>query len=265
MDQVSPVFLIAPVRSGSTMLWLMLNHHPNINCPGECDFLFEEISDDGRLPSPLAYALALKNNRIYEAKGLILDTALTYPEIMRSFISQLSKPDSILLMSIHDNFHRIPHVFPDARYIRLLRDPRDVARSCIGMGWVGHVYFGVDIWKHAETSWLQLKSGLKQHQYIEIKYEDLLEDVELGLTQLCEFLGFSYSQDMLDYSKTSSYGIPDSSLCYQWKRTYSQHDLQIVEGKVGQEIVHKGYDLSGYDPLIPGPIHFQATRVRLVE
>ena len=248
MEDKSPVFIVASVRSGSTMLRLMLDHHPAIANPGEFDFLFDHVQDNGTKPGSSDYATALRLNRVYQNKRLALDTTLSYSEIMQSFISQLERPDKTLTMNVHRNFHRIPFVFPKARYIHLLRDPRDVGRSCVAQGWAGHVYHGVDIWKAAEDSWSRLKQKLEAEQYMEIKYEDLLEDVEGGLTQICEFLGLIYSEEMLSYTKSSSFALPDNKLCYQWRIKLNTSELQLVEGKIGKEIIKCGYTLSDNEP-----------------
>jgi hypothetical protein len=230
----------------------MLDSHPNIVNPGECDFLFDMVSDDGDFPEMTSYHHWLSINRIFQAKKLEIDSGLDYPELMDSFLGQFNSAGQTLVLNVHRHFHRIPKVFPDARYIHLLRDPRDVAKSCIGMGWAGHVYYGVDIWRDAELSWNKLKPMLAREQYIEIRYEDLLENVEAGLTEICHFLGLEYTEKMMSYASNSSYALPDKNLSYQWKRSFSPRELQLVEGKVSGMLRERGYESSGYAPAKPG-------------
>ena len=248
----TPVFVVAPVRSGSTFLRLMLDSHPNISNPGECDFLFDLIVEDGKQPNVKDYCESLLLNRIFQDKKIKLDNKLNYLELISSFVDQLKCNNSILTMNIHRDFQNIPYIFPDARYIHLLRDPRDVARSCIGMGWVENVYHGVDIWLNAEKSWDKLKKKLRADQYIEIKYEELLKDVEAGLTKICNFLDIEYTEQMMDYAKNSTYQLPDKNLSYQWKNKYNKRELQLVEGKASKIIIERGYELSGNTHIIPG-------------
>lgn len=247
-----PVFIVGPVRSGSTFLRLMLDSHPQITNPGEFDFLFDMVGDRGEFPEVQAYVDWLSANRIFQAKHLTVDANLPYGELMQSFLAQLRLEGALLTMNVHRHFYRIPYVCPDARYIRLLRDPRDVARSCIGMGWVGHVYYGVDIWSDAEKSWQELRKQLSADQYLEIKYEDILNDVEAGLSAICRFLGLPYTDQMMNYASNSTYAPPDKNLSYQWKKKYTKRELQLVEGKVAHHISELGYELSGYDPARPG-------------
>jgi LPS sulfotransferase NodH len=251
MSHEFPVFLVGSVRTGSTLLRLMLDSHPHITNPGECDFLFELVDDNGRFPDILEYRRWLSTDRIFLEKQIRVDEDLTYFDLMQSFLGQFEREGAILSMNVHRHFNRIPCVFPDARYIHLLRDPRDVARSCIGMGWAGHVHYGVNIWQEAENSWDKIKSSLRNDQYLEIKYEDLLEDVKGILTKICEFIGLEYSDRMMDYSSHTTYAPPDNKLIYQWKKKYSKRELQLVEGKVGKMLVAREYELSGYPPELP--------------
>jgi Sulfotransferase family len=251
MSSDSPVFLAGSVRTGSTLLRLMLDAHPHITNPGECDFLFDLVDEKGRFPDVSEYRHWLSTNRIFQAKKLRIDPNLAYLDLMQSFLEQFRREGAVLSMNVHRHFNRIPYVFPDARYIHLLRDPRDVARSCIGMGWVGNVYYGVDFWQEAENSWDQLKSSLRDDQYMEIKYEDLLQDVKSGLVRICEFVGLEYSDQMMNYSSHTTYAPPDNKLIYQWKNKYSKRELQLVEHKVGKMLVARKYELSGYSPDSP--------------
>lgn len=248
------VFLVAAERSGSTLLRLMLDSHPNIVNPGECDFLFDEVADDGTPPDIDRYHEWLKADRIFLAKELDVDTSMDYSGLVTSFVNQMQRPGSVIVMNVHRHFYRIPKIFPHAKYIHLNRDGRDVARSCIGMGWAGNVYYGIDTWVEAETAWDRLKETLQPAQYLEIKYEDLLENVELGLGKICQFLGHEYSKRMMDYASRSTYSLPDKSLSYQWKTKYSRRELSLVESKAGEILLNRGYELSGVSVCGPSMI-----------
>jgi len=210
------------------------------------------IDDDGSYPSMVSYYEWLSTNRIFQSLKLELDTTLDYTDLMSSFIEQLSNNKNILSVNLHRNFHKIPGIFPDSRFIHLVRDPRDVANSCIGMGWAGHVYFGVDIWEAAEKEWDILKACIRKDHYLEVRYEDLVNDIEQELNKICKFIGIQYNEKMLGYTTSSTYGKPDINLCYQWKTKFTKRELQLVEGKVMQRLISYGYDLSDYPPVIPG-------------
>jgi len=248
------VFVAGALRSGTTMLRLMLDSHPQLTNPGEVDFLFDKISNDGLYPPVRDYLDWLSTNRIFLAKQLKTDPSFSYPELIVSFVEQFQRKNFTLTMNIHRGFSKAPKIFPNALYIHLLRDPRDVARSSVGMGWAGHPFFGVNHWINSEKSWDSLKMGLREDQYIDVRYEHLVADPEVVLTRICEFLRIPYSNAMLCYPQHSNYQPPDPQLAYQWKSKLSKPQVQLVESKAADMIEERGYKLSGYQPCVPGPI-----------
>lgn len=243
------VFICGALRSGTTMVHLMLDQHPTIDNPGEFDFLFDLVSDDGQFPDMTIYLEWLSSHRIYKSKNLKGDDALSYPEQMQSFISQLKQPKNILALNIHKGFDRIPYLFPKAKFIHILRDPRDVARSSIGMGWSGNVFYGVDHWIKSEKAWTRLSGKMSSKQIYEIRFEDLISSPESILQGACEFIGLVYDGKMLDYAKHSTYSKPDSSLMNQWKKKLTVREIQYVESKAHELMMELDYELSG-NPIV---------------
>jgi len=242
-------FICGALRSGSSLMHLMLDHHPCLKNPGEFDFLFDQITDNGKFPEIERYPEWLSTHRIFQSKNLEIDESLPYVDLINSFISQLSEPDKLLALNIHRHFDRIPAVFPNAKFIHLVRDPRDVARSSIGMGWAGNVYYGVDHWIDTELSWKRLQKKISPERYFEINFEDLILSPDATLKRLCLFLGVAYSKEMLNYADDSTYSKPDPSLVYQWKTKLTVREIQFVESKAQELMQELGYELSGH-PLI---------------
>ena len=85
----NPVFIIAPLRSGSTLLHLMLDSHPAISNPGEFDFMFDQVTDEGKVPVMDDYLKWLASDRIFLAKGLLIDRRLSYEELLWSWAEKL--------------------------------------------------------------------------------------------------------------------------------------------------------------------------------
>ncbi len=236
------LYIIAgALRSGSTMVHLMLDNHPDIENPGEFDFLFDRVGDDGSLPEPAEFHQWLELNRIFQSQQLTIDNTLPVKELLVSFVQQARKHKSILALNIHRNFHRIPFIFPKAKYIHLIRDPRDVARSSIDMGWAGNVYYGIDHWISTEKSWQQLQRQISAEKIYNLYYENLVRNVEQELNQICHFLGLAYSKEMLNYSNNSTYSAPDIKLIEQWKTKLSATDIALVELKARNLMAGLGY------------------------
>ena len=237
------IFLSGALRSGTTMLHLILDHHPALKNPGEFDFLFDYLSENSDEPSTLTYHQQLAQDRIFLAKKLHLDPKLSYREQVINFAQQLQTDNQLLILNIHRNFHYAQNYFPDAKFIHFIRDPRDVARSSIGMGWAGNTYYGVDHWIKTEESWSLLRPQLRSGQFIELHYEDLVQSPEAQLAKLCEFLGVDFSDEMLGYNSNSTYEAPDPSLTFQWKKKQSPREVELVEYKTKTMMLQYGYEL----------------------
>ncbi|WP_413167269.1 sulfotransferase family protein [Capilliphycus salinus ALCB114379] len=251
-----PTFLVGAERSGTTVLRLMLGHHPKIAWCNEFEYAVDLLSDQGQCPDLNQYYEWLETHRIFRATGFEIDRSLNYPELINSFLVQQRDLEgkSIVGATVHRHFDRVLHIWPDARYIHIIRDARDVARSCIGMGWVGNVWYGVERWRQAEQLWNQVKQIVPENRRCELSYEELIAEPVLTLTRVCEFLGVGYDEEMFDYTKNSRYEFPDPKYIAQWKRKMSERDVQLVEKKIGNLLVERGYELSGYPPINVTPM-----------
>jgi hypothetical protein len=246
------VFVYGALRSGTTLFRLMLEAHGAITNPGEADFLFDHIARDPGHPSGWRYDLAaLRGDRIFLDKGLDLPDRCDGLDLLAVLLDQFAAraPGQVVTLNVHRHLDRLRAILPEARLIHILRDPRDVARSTIGMGWAGVLYHGVDHWIATEAAWDAAAGRLAPGQAHELKYETLFADVEAALRQVCTFLGVGYDPGMLDYHKSTTYGPPDAGLANQWRRRAHRGELAPLEAKAGALMARRGYELSG--PLAP--------------
>lgn len=242
-----PVFLVGAERSGTTLLRLMLDHHPQIAWCNEFEYAVDYISETGAWPNLDDYYQRLSDDRIFSATGFEIDRSLTYPQLVNSFLVQKRdrnhKP--IVGATVHRHFDRLLHIWPDARFIHLVRDGRDVANSCIGMGWAGNLWTGVERWIEAEALWEKLTQTIPAERRIEITYENLISEPVKTLTNLCDFIGVPYDEAMLSYNEKTTYDLPDPKLTQQWRRKLSDAQLQLVESRIANMLKERGYELSG--------------------
>ena len=238
----SPVFIVGALRSGTTLLRLMVDHHPDICIFGEFEYAVRWI-EDGNPPPLHEYHRQLRADRVFRADGLEIDPSLDYQGLVRSFLQQATESSGkpIRGAAIHSNFHELPPLFPDAKLIHLLRDPRDVSRSCIGMGWVGNPYYGTKYWMEPVLRWRALEPSLSPSQKHELKYEDLIRDPVGELTKICEFLGVDFDEAMLSYPGDSTYASPDVGLVEQWRRKLSDDEVMWIESVCSPLMDEVGY------------------------
>jgi len=255
MNVEAPFFLVGSERSGTTLLRLMLSHHPRIECAPEFEFLVESMPEEG-WPDVDRYRAELETSRIFAPHGLQVDPSLDFPDLARSFLEQFAarggKP--IVGATVHKHFDRLLRLWPQARFVHLLRDGRDVARSCIAMGWAGNVWHGAERWIDAELLWSSLRGSLPEERRLDVRYEDLIVAPEETLGQVCRFLGCEYDPAMLSYAESSTYDRPDPALVAQWKRKLSPADLALLEARIGPMLRERGYEESGVAADPPGPL-----------
>ncbi|WP_299964556.1 sulfotransferase [uncultured Roseobacter sp.] len=236
------------LRSGTTLLRMMLNGHPRLSCPGEMDFIVDHLDPSGRYDRQ-----ALEESRIYRAhEALYPETPLADPT-PEGFVSRVAGPDDgIAAVIMHRHLDRALEVFPGMRVLHLMRDPRDVARSSIGMGWAGNVYYGVDHWIGTQKDWQRSLDRLPEPQRLVVFYEDLIQKSEETLSGICQFAGLSFHPDMLAYDADSTYSKPDPRLILQWKQKQTPREVGLVEGKIGPMLQQSGYPPSGHPLVHPG-------------
>ena len=241
------------------MLRLMLDHHPQLTCPGEADFLTDALRP-GDGPSGWEYDPdLLLDDRIFR------DSLAALPEAEEASVAFLEMTghlrdgtDGCLVLDVHREIGRILDLAPDVRILHLVRDPRDVARSAIGMGWAGNVYHGARIWQRAEQAWEENLHRFSPGQVHEVRYEDLVRTPETTLSEACAFLGVAYEPGMLDYDGSSTYEPPDPGLAEQWRGKQTPRELGLVEPLFGDLLEARGYALSGHPQITPNKLQRMA-------
>lgn len=250
-----PIFVVGALRSGTTLLRLLMDHHSQINVFGEFEAAVAAC-DQGQFPDINRFHQYLEVDRQTTTYQLKIDKTLDYPGLVRNLFEQMrersSKPH--VGACIHSNIHMIPKLWPKAKFIFLVRDPRDVARSCIGMGWVGNVYNGSDYWLDAVSKYERLKSSINKEQIFELRYEDLVAEPEDKLSEICNFLGVNYEEGMLDIQDDSTYERPNSQFSYQWKNKLSARDVELVEYRCHRLMEKYNYPLAHNPPKAPGAL-----------
>jgi hypothetical protein len=211
------------------------------------------MTEEGNWPDLAEYYEHLEIHRIFQATGFEIDKTLTYPELVNSFLIQrsLTRGKPIVGATVHRHYDRLLRIWSNAKFLHIVRDPRDVAPSCVGMGWAGNVWSGVDRWIEAEELWEQVSSSIPSENKLEFSYSDLIENNQEILNQICEFVGVSYDEKMLTYPENTAYSLPDPKLVSQWRKKLSDREVQLIESKVGDLLERRGFQPSGLTPREP--------------
>lgn len=247
----APVFLVGAERSGTTVLRLMLGHHPEIAWQSEFEFSIHMVSDEGNWPDLETYYEWLSTDRIFLSNHFTINRDFTYPELVRDFSEQRRhrerKPR--IGATVHHHFDRLLYLWPEASFLHIVRDGRDVARSAIAMGWAGNAWTGVQGWMDAEALWGHLCEIVPETRRFELKYEELMANPIPSLTSLCEYINVVFDPAMLKYPEDTTYDPPDPSLCYQWREKMTTNEVQLAESRIGPMLIERGYELSDFPPI----------------
>lgn len=253
------MFVYGALRSGSTLLRLMLDGHPRLSCPGESDFMFDYVSVRGGVR--VLDLDALQRDWIFAGLGFDLPGGSAEAAVF-SLADQVRMQCDIGVMVLHRGIDRALDFFGDARIIHLVRDPRDVARSSVPMGWAGNAYCGVDHWIRTEEAWTAVQDRLQPGQVLEVRYEDLVRSPEAVLTRICDFAGIGYDAAMMGYDQRSSYARPDPEKAEQWRKRLTPREVAQLEAKLGARLFAHGYRASGHPPVSPGAFADIALRLQ---
>jgi len=185
------VFVVGAQRSGTTWVQAMLGAHPAVAAPQEVG-LFHRVLGPWADGFEREVATAAAGGR--ERRVIGLACVLTRAEldrVQRRVLDDVSdaarrlKPGaSVLVEKTPDNalhIDLIRRLRPEARFIHVIRDGRDVASSLLAArtSW-GGVWAPRDVQQAAER-WRQYVAGAMRARaagdgYIEVRYEDLLDE-----------------------------------------------------------------------------------------
>jgi hypothetical protein len=212
-------FLVGAQRSGSTLLRVMLDHHPQVACLHEFNFALLAADEEGGHPDPETLRARLEADRQWRYAGLEFDPTLDYLAQLDAFLAQWRRRDGdgkpVVGFTLHFRYLLAHALWPEARFIHLVRDPRDVAISVVNAGWSGTTWHATARWLEAEREVDALAAVLPPGRLVRVRFEDLLQDLGGELARLCALLGVDYDPAMLDYTKDSNYRPPDASAAFR--------------------------------------------------
>lgn len=249
-----PVFLVGAERSGTTLLRLMLDSHPEITFTEEFEYAVEYVPAEG-WPDLAEYVEKLEVNRVFQLHDLEIDPDVDYPELVSSFLGQQIEASSTVHgATIHFSIDKILRIWPKARFIHIVRDPRDVARSAVAMSWGGTVWGGVRKWMQAQDEWQTIKSQISSDRYIDVAFHDLVNDYLAVLERICEFMSLDYTDEMLSYADRTDYKLPSpSGTTSAWKDSLSERQIRLVEARIGDRLEEAGFVASGLSTMTLSP------------
>src|SRR6266436_558019 len=244
-----PIIVGAP-RSGTTLLRLMLDTHPELAIPPETGFLKLAIELKGRdhkLRERFIRALTRYPTEApcwpdFEIPEAVFRTALTaispfsiadgYRAFYRLYAGRFGKSrwgDKTPLYCM--DLPTIREVLPEARFVHIIRDGRAVALSLKRMWFSPSDKIGdlARYWRHCVLE--ARRAGAGRPDYLEIRYEDLILNADTTLRQICDFIDLEYDEAMLQYYVRAPFRLREHK-----GRTLSDGtSLVTQEARIGQQ------------------------------
>jgi hypothetical protein len=289
-----PIIVGAP-RSGTTLLRFMLDSHSRIAIPPETGFLCESsiIQRSDRISCHEFYKIVtnyppempcwrdfqIPKKIFWDALSQIQSFTIaegfrTFYRVYASHFNKSRWGDKTPTYCFH--LRDIETVLPEAHFIHIIRDGRDVALS-LRQTWFSpgnDIHILATYWNDCVVS--AQKQGSDCRHYLEVRYEDLVRNTRWVLKKICAFLSLPYDRAMERYhertplrlrehqSRLSSDGTlvvshqqrlkqqymtqfpPDASRIFIWKEMMSLGEQQIFASIAGELLNNLGYEISGH-------------------
>ena len=185
----SPVFVLSSVRSGSTLLRVLLNSHSRVRAPHEMHLRTLHVDLSRTFSADAMQALQLDKD---ELEHMLWDRVL-HLELTRSgkdVIVDKTPPNTLIWPRLH-------RCWPGARYILLLRHPGAIVASLTDRRKdPDHGDIRAEVLRYAEKL-EEARLGLDAAHVV--TYEELTADPERVTRGVCDHLGVAWEPAMLDY------------------------------------------------------------------
>ena len=297
------LFVVGCLRSGTTMLRHVLNAHRGLAVVNETEWLprlFEHRAQraafvgDSVTGAVLPELFGLER---YGRLGLTADEAeaclpvdelVPYSEFVRRLFDAHGRHEGKGLVGEKSpgyvrHVPTLHHLWPDARFVHLVRDGRDVYLSLLNWrpdkvsrtvgrfsSWPAEPALTAALWWewHVRLG-LAAAAHLGPTRYRQLRYEDLVTDPAGECMRLCRFLGLPYDDGMLRFHERHAGsgppprrgpGLPITAGLRDWRSELATGDRRLFEAVAGGLLDELGYERS---PAAPGGSESrEASRVR---
>jgi Sulfotransferase family len=282
------VFVVGCPRSGTTLLRRMLDAHPELAITPETHWIPERlehgigVTPDGfatpELVSSLVESPKFKRTGLQrsELESLLQTGApVPYADFGRGFFDLYGRVVGKPLVGdkVPGYVRSLPllhELFPDARFVHLIRDGRDVALSAVAWRrasklaarhstWKAHpVPTAAHWWERHVRSGREAGASLGPGMYHEVRYEALIADPATETESLCAFLELPFEAAMLRFYEgrrrhqpglsAKKAWLPPTPGLRDWKKEMSAEDVERFEAVAGNLL-----DELGYQRAVPRP------------
>lgn len=275
MGSNRPIFIIGHPRSGTTLLRDLLRSHPNITFPDESHFIptyYRAYGDPTseraarRLGAKLLTLIWVRRWELTIDPGYFADCRTFRNVVLRlyeAWTNQEGKPRwGDKTPQYVSEIPTLRKIFPEAKFIHVIRDGRDVALSWVKYPHAEYNVFSVaENWKRLVTKGRSAGAKLSDDEYLELHYERLISQTEEIMRRVCDFLNESYTSAVLLPHRLPARLLPNvfgqrstpdvsraeivSANSQKWKSKMSRNQCILFESIAGDVLADLGYETAG--------------------
>lgn len=215
-EQKQPTLLLSTPRSGSNLLRSILDEHPEVAAPPPFETALPHEFPELEGKSREKFVRDILIWQKYSPHRLFSDLDSTdicermddwsFYELQRGiYDAYADENDASRWMTKYNGGNTFSRVsgavdyYDDLKIVYLVRDARDVVLSFkSSIPGPFHSYFGARHWSDEQAEGIDLLDGFEERVHL-IHYEDLLQNPNREIRDVCDFLGITARDGMLAY------------------------------------------------------------------
>jgi tetratricopeptide (TPR) repeat protein len=202
-----PVFVVGMPRSGTSLIEQIIAAHPDGAGAGEINAMSVAASRQQRLNQHRSMVFFSDASKV--TTPLLARECDEYIKSARRISEQLgdTAAKGRIVDKLPYNYQVLPLIqmmFPKARVIHTIRDPRDVCISCYFQDFLGELGYSYNLGHlaHYYAQHDRIMNRMKDVldiPILEVRYEDLVANPEPGIRGLLDHVGLEFNEDCLNF------------------------------------------------------------------
>jgi len=281
-NPVFPLFL-GSGRSGTTVFRNVFDSHSELAMTHEAHFVAQlaqqrSVYETASGFDQELFAADLYRNSNFVRQGierssveqrLRLDDVATFADAVRCVFSLYAGAQDKRLYGDKtpgyvNHIELLAGIFPESKFVHIIRDGRDVA-----LGYLDRDEWGPSTVAEAALYWRSRVSrgrdagrSIGENRYIEVRYEDMVDDPEFTTRRVCSFLGLDFEPAMLQFHEKGEAFIASSNTpeafaglakpitkgMRDWRTQMANDDVALFEVIAGDLLDSLGYETVSDSP-----------------